>query len=687
MRLKSEFLQLSCQFDNEALQKDISMLPENAWRLHPQGFKGNSAVSLIARNGISTDDRTFGPMMPTEWLAQLPYVQKVLASFRVPLGRCRLMRIKCGFNVPPHTDLDYYWQRRMRVHIPIVTNEDVLFKCGDVAIHMAEGHTWIFDTTQLHRVINPNGSERIHLVFDTVGSEYMFGLFTKNNQVPVQESIPNQSLASVKPVNRNLYFESHNRPSVMSPHEQREILVELLNLFSTELDAVVVELVHSMLQPVMQEWNATWAEHGTERSGIDTYQQLLLRLSDIISNCALNVQFRGSPVEHWLKHWLVEPALDLDILHKETTYINFINPETTPENSYLTQTNTDAINLNFGSQYTESLTALIAHLGGSLAVTTYASNRLVLLRSDGIEMNTHFKEYTAIMGLAYDGTQLALGAKNSIWLFRSQPDLKPKIHPNCDAVFVPTKRHMTGDIRIHELNWSDDELWFVNTRFSCLATLDENHSFIPRWHPHFINKLSAEDACHLNGMAMHDGKPAWVTALGASSTPGGWRDNKNNGGVIIDVSSGEIATSDLCMPHSPRWHGDNLWFLDSGRGELCQLDPNNGEKLTIARFPGFARGLAMVDRYAFVGCSRIRETSWFGGLPIQEQNKPLECGIWAVDIVAGKIIGWLKFDEGIDEIFDLQWLPQLQWPEILEPDETTSCNGFSIPAEKIFHFK
>ncbi len=141
------------------------------------------------------------------------------------------------------------------------------------------------------------------------------------------------------------------------------------------------------------------------------------------------------------------------------------------------------------------------------------------------------------------------------------------------------------------------------------------------------------------------------------------------------------------MPHSPRWHGDTLWVLDSGRGELCQVDPSNGERQTVARLPGFTRGLAMVDRYAFVGCSRVREKAWFGGLPVLEQDEPPECGVWAVDLVTGQIIGWLKFEEGIDEIFDLQWLPQLRWPDILEPDEPTARNGFTLPEEKLSRFQ
>ncbi len=671
MRLESTFIQLPCLFDQSKLQQDISALPNEAWRSHPQGFAGNSAVSLIARHGDANDDRTYGSMQATQWLDQLPYIKAVMAYFKTPLGRSRLMRIEGDAQVPSHTDLDYYWQGRMRLHVPIITNPSVRFECGDDAVHMSAGEAWVFDTTELHRVLNEEGGERIHLVFDTVGSAHLYDLISKFPS-PTIESLDQTPLSIEK---TDLLFESHNRPQVMSPYEQQVIMNEFLGLLTTEHDPNVVESIATAFKPVMHDWRAAWAQYGTNPSGHNTFIELQKRLAQIATNCGANRTLRNSAIELWLQHWLVDPAVDVD----ETK--NTSRGHQTPKSNQVEQAQ-----MSFDSQYTDSLPGLIAHLNGTLVATTYASNRVVLMRSDGHDLNTHFKDYTGPMGLAYDDNHMALGVQNAIWIFRSQPDLGAALQPNCDAVYVPFKQHMTGDIRIHELGWSDNELWLVNTRFSCLATLDEDHSFKPRWHPKFIKDLSAEDACHLNGMAMRDGKPAWVTALGISDQPGGWRAHKLQGGVVIDVASGEVATDGLCMPHSPRWHGNNLWVLDSGRGELCQVNPQNGQRETVAKFPGFTRGLAMIDRYAFVGCSRVREKAWFGGLPILDQDKPPECGVWVVDLVTGQIIGWIVFANGLDEIFDLQWLPGQRWPDILEPDEPTARNGFSLPAEKINHF-
>jgi len=99
----------------------------------------------------------------------------------------------------------------------------------------------------------------------------------------------------------------------------------------------------------------------------------------------------------------------------------------------------------------------------------------------------------------------------------------------------------------------------VNTRFSCLSTRDANFSFVPRWRPKFISSLAAEDRCHLNGLAMREGRPRYVTALGESDARAGWREKKASRGCLIDVESGEIISSELSIPHSPRWHERRLW--------------------------------------------------------------------------------------------------------------------------------
>src|SRR5205085_7909096 len=134
-----------------------------------------------------------------------------------------------------------------------------------------------------------------------------------------------------------------------------------------------------------------------------------------------------------------------------------------------------------------------------------------------------------------------------------------------------------------------------------LATLDRANSFVPRWRPPFVTAWAAEDRCHLNGMALVDGRPAYVTALGRTDTPRGWRENKRNGGVLLTVPGGEVVAERLSMPHSPRWYGGNLLLLESGTGTLGMVDIPTGRYEPIARLPGFTRGLDFYDRYAFIG--------------------------------------------------------------------------------------
>ena len=197
----------------------------------------------------------------------------------------------------------------------------------------------------------------------------------------------------------------------------------------------------------------------------------------------------------------------------------------------------------------------------------------------------------------------------------------------------------------------------ANTLFSCLCTIDDRHSFVPRWRPGFISAYVPEDRCHLNGMAMDGGKPRFVTVFGLSDSRGGWRPGRVTGGCLIDVASGEVVATGLAMPHSPRIHDGRVWLLDSGTGRLVQIDATNGKAETVAELPGYTRGLAMAGPLAFVGLSRIRETSTFGGVPIADHRQSLKCGVAIVDLLAGRPIGLLEFHSGIEEIFDVQLLP------------------------------
>jgi uncharacterized protein (TIGR03032 family) len=344
--------------------------------------------------------------------------------------------------------------------------------------------------------------------------------------------------------------------------------------------------------------------------------------------------------------------------------------------------------VEFHYAQTDSFVALLQQLGVSLLVTTYQANKLLVVRAVAGGLSTLVRHFDKPMGLAVDSRRLALGTLNQVWFLRNAPDIAPRIEPAGahDACYLPRSCHVTGDIAVHEMAWAGDELWIVNTRFSCLCALDPDYSFVPRWRPPFVTALAAEDRCHLNGLAMApaDGgrfsKPSYVTALGATDTANGWRQDKAKGGCLIDVSSGELAARALCMPHSPRWYDGRLWLLESGTGQLALIDPASGRRQVVTELPGFARGLAFAGPYAFIGLSKIRATSAMDGVPLAERREQLKCGVAVVDLRSGQMISFLEFQTAVEEIFDVQVLPGLRFPEVIGFQKEAIHHTFIIPA-------
>lgn len=333
------------------------------------------------------------------------------------------------------------------------------------------------------------------------------------------------------------------------------------------------------------------------------------------------------------------------------------------------------------SVHTTNFPEILRQLGASLLVTTYQAGKLVVLRPDGDTINTHFRSFNRPMGLAVDRHRLVLGARTEIAEFRNMPDIAARLQtpPRHDAVYMARRAHITGAIDIHEMACdATGTVWFVNTAFSCLCTLDDVSSFVPRWRPHFVSHYSPEDRCHLNGLGMRDGVPRYVSALGETNSARGWRANKRDGGIVMDVPANAVISRGLSMPHSPRWYDNRLWVLESGRGALVTIDPETGIKTVVARVPGFARGLDFVGPVAIIGLSQLRETNAFTDIPITENNSDRLSGIWLVHIVTGNTIGLLKFTGGVQEIFAVQAIPGVLFPEIIQDGDLLST-AFSLP--------
>jgi len=987
MRLDTEFIRLPLAVDAERLRAEVEAIPEDAWRPHPQGHPGNSALPLIARGGDPDDDGVAGTMLPTPHLGRTPYMRQVLTALGATIGRSRLMRLDGNAEATMHVDTNYYWADRVRVHIPIVTDPAIEFLCAERSLHMAPGEVWIFDAWRRHNVLNPTGERRIHLVADTVGSAAFWDLVAAG-QRPFDDGAGSEGF-DPRPVAwdegdaPDPPTERSNLPVVMSPWEQERLAGELLAEASagsgSEDERAALERALTRLR---RDWRDAWARHGDSSAGWPTFRGLLERFEAEIAPLSGAIQLPNRmDAVRIAQQMLITPALNPGLAssapssravgaaappapapprnrrelrarrgeaerrlvkpvfivapprsgtsllfealsrspdlwtiggesHEAIESIAALTPaahgwdsnrltahdaqpavttalrenllahlrdrdgrapepdanglrllEKTPKNSlrvpflnaafpdatfvYLFREPRQALasmlaawesgrfatyprlpgwegpawsllltpgwrelagrplpeivaaqweratrtllsdlerlgperwcavgydelvadpdrelgriaefaglawdaervaplppsattltppaaekwrdraeeltaelerleplaseardwvaepegararaterrSAPMAGRATTSFGELIAGLGSSLLVSTYQANKLVAVRRAGGSVNTHFRTMQRPMGIAHRDGRLAIGCGSSVVEYRNLPEVAARLEraPLAhDACFVPQRSQTTGDIAIHDVAWGEDgELWIVAARFSCLATLDEEHSFVPRWRPPFVSELAADDRCHLNGLAMRDGQPAYVTALGVSDEPNGWRAGKADGGVVVDVESGETIARGLSMPHSPRWHGDRLWVLESGRGTLATVDPESGAVEVVAELPGFTRGLAFAGPIAFVGLSMVREGRAFGGLPITAKAAERQCGVYAVDTDSGSVLGFLSFADGVEEIYDVELLEGLRFPEIAEPDSHAVRLAYVVPDEAL----
>lgn len=313
---------------------------------------------------------------------------------------------------------------------------------------------------------------------------------------------------------------------------------------------------------------------------------------------------------------------------------------------------------------------LLRRLDTSLGFTSYQSGKLYLLgRNPKGGLMVDERLFPKAMGLTVEGHTLALATLFQIQRFENVLDKGQAINHTQDACYVPRITYTTGILDAHDIGlMADGRIVFVNTAYNCLAVPSERHSFTPIWMPPFISSLVNEDRCHLNGLAMEEGRPRYVTAVSRSDTIDGWRDRRANGGIVIDVESGETVCSGLSMPHSPRLANGRLWVLNSGTGELGEVDLASGTFRPRVFCPGFGRGLAIRGRHAFVGLSKPRYKR-FEGLALDDRLKAADsepwCGIQVIDLDSGTCVEWFRIDGAVAEIFDVAVLPGVACPMAL----------------------
>jgi uncharacterized protein (TIGR03032 family) len=331
--------------------------------------------------------------------------------------------------------------------------------------------------------------------------------------------------------------------------------------------------------------------------------------------------------------------------------------------------------------HSENLPELLTRLRLSVLISTYQTGHLVVVAAREGRLVLTFHHFDRAMGIAVKPGLIAICSRKEVWFVRDAPDIAAKLvpHGRHDACFLARWAHFTDDIQAHESAWVGREFWVVNTLFSCLAALHPAYSFAPRWRPPFVSALRPEDRCHLNGMALVDGQPRYVTALAETDSPQGWRAVKATGGCLIEVPGGRVVVRGLALPHSPRVDGGRVFFLHSGHGGLDVADPETGQVDAVAKLPGVVRGLALHGGFAFVGLSKARPT--LEGVPIVARRDELQCGLWVVDVRTGAIAAHLAFRTGVEEVFDVQVLPGITFPYVSGPGagEDTGQPMWTVP--------
>ena len=347
--------------------------------------------------------------------------------------------------------------------------------------------------------------------------------------------------------------------------------------------------------------------------------------------------------------------------------------------------NSDPALAPFSCTYTSHVPEILQRLNCSIAITTYQAGKLVLISAQ--DENTLIqlpRTFDKPMGIAEDKGQdkIAIACKEEVIVFANSPDLA-KFYPNApgkyDALYMPRVTYHTGQLDIHDLNFGENNsLFAVNTSFSCIVKIDDNYNFTPFWKPLFIDAIASEDRCHLNGMAMLNGKPKYVTAFNQGNTHQSWRENVTKTGILIDVETNEIILENLAMPHSPRIFNNQLYVPLSATGELIRVNTEERSYEVVVKLDGFVRGMDVYKDYLFIGLSKLRQnSSTFAKLDFAEAAN--EAGIMIVHLPTAAIAGKITYQTSLDEIYDVHILGEKTRPNVLNTIRPDYKAGLMIP--------
>jgi Aspartyl/Asparaginyl beta-hydroxylase len=163
--------------DIAALKPAVAAIPEDIWNLEnkdkPNRFEALDTTRHIVFRFVSDfkDWRTsYDRPLWTEWQSLLtPVLEAATEDYGYSQGiypRVMLARMAAGGVIQPHRDANPAAKWPHKIHVPIETNDQVVFFVDGKDYRMAEGEAVELNNMGVHAVENRGASDRIHLIFE-----------------------------------------------------------------------------------------------------------------------------------------------------------------------------------------------------------------------------------------------------------------------------------------------------------------------------------------------------------------------------------------------------------------------------------------------------------------------------------------------------------------------------------------
>ena len=182
-----KYLQLPFYFDVPQMQSALQQLNNKAWQLHYQKlhYEGEWSALPLRSIGGMPDNVIISPeenpdYQDTLFLDDTTYFKTVLSTFQCPLLAVRLLKLNAGAIIKEHKDADLYFEKgEIRIHIPVITNDEVEFYLDKERMNLKEGECWYMNFNLPHSIINKSKIDRVHLVIDAKVNDWVQQLFAQ----------------------------------------------------------------------------------------------------------------------------------------------------------------------------------------------------------------------------------------------------------------------------------------------------------------------------------------------------------------------------------------------------------------------------------------------------------------------------------------------------------------------------